>query len=44
MRHNETHTYEKLDKVTEMLKEAEENGVVEETLRAIEKQRQEGTF
>ena len=44
IRHNVTHTHESLDKVTEMLRQAEVDGTVQETLKAIEKLRQSGKF
>ena len=40
--HNATHTYKNLDRVTEMLKQHEQNGNVPATLRLIEKLRQAG--
>jgi hypothetical protein len=42
--HNQTHTYKKLDQVTEELRQAELDGTVHDTLRDIEARRQAGTF
>ena len=42
--HNVTHRHSHMDEVTEKLRQAEQNGTVKETLKAIEKKRQAGDY
>ena len=44
MRHPQTHTYESLDKVSDMMEEAKSNGNVKETLELIQQLQQSGDF
>jgi len=42
--HNVTHRFEKMDKITKMLRKAEKNGTIEQTMKLIQKQLNAGSF